>query len=101
MRTLSKISQFSKKEKLLGKIRNIITDFLKFFSLKFWKSMRCAFSVVVLSEILILHKTRYTKKNEVFNPGFFSVNVTKPVDLVTFTEELFNGKLHVLCSEVN
>ena len=25
-------------------------------------------------------------------------NVTKPADLVTFTEEILNGKLHFLCS---
>ena len=31
----------------------------------------------------------------------FSVNVTNqfPADLVTFAEEIFNGKLHFLCSE--
>ena len=27
-----------------------------------------------------------------------SVNVTKSADLVTFTEEIRNGKLHILCS---
>ena len=38
-----------------------------------------------------------------FAVRIFSVNVTKSqetVDLVTFTEEIPNGKLHLLCSEI-
>ena len=38
-----------------------------------------------------------------FSVKVFSVNVTKfakklPADLVTFTEEILNGKLYLLCS---
>ena len=35
-------------------------------------------------------------KNEVFHYGFLQV----PADLVTFTEEIHNRKLHFLCSEI-
>ena len=31
----------------------------------------------------------------------FLVNVTKSADLVTFTEETVNGKLHFLCSAIS
>ena len=35
-------------------------------------------------------------KNEVFHYGFLQV----PADLVTFTEEIHNRKLHFLCIEI-
>ena len=41
-------------------------------------------------------------KNESFPLRIYSVNVTKSArncGLVTFTEEILNGKLHFLCSE--
>ena len=46
------------------------------------------------------------QKMKFFIKDFFSVDVTKSAgnrqetaDLVTFTEEILNGKLHFLCSE--
>ena len=40
-------------------------------------------------------------KNEVFHQGFLQEmlpNPQFPADLITFTEEILNGKLHFLCS---
>ena len=45
----------------------------------------------------------YCTKKKGFPLKIFSVNVTKyvfPVDLVKFTEEILNGKLHFLCSDI-
>ena len=40
---------------------------------------------------IFLHCTAQKKIN--FSPNISQVNVTKYADLVTFTEEIFNGKL--------
>ena len=50
-------------------------------------SIKCVFN------ILVLHITAQKMK---FSRKISSVNVTKS-DLVTFTEEILNGKLHFLC----
>ena len=42
--------------------------------------------------------TRHTaQKNKVFHYGFLQ----ETADLVTFTEEICDGKLHFLCSDIN
>ena len=43
-----------------------------------------------------LHKKKWS-----FSFKIFSVNVTEADDLVTYTEEILNGKLHFLSSEMN
>ena len=59
------------------------------------------FSYLYTLIIFSLVKTLHTAKNWSFPIRISSVNVTKPqipADLVTFTEEIFNGKFHLLCS---
>ena len=54
------------------------------------------FPIYVKKRVQTLHKKRS------FPLRIFSVNATKSTgnaNLVTFTEEILNGKLHFLCSE--
>ena len=51
---------------------------------------------------LVIRKIHCTK-NKVFHYGFLQYiwpNPQFPADLVTFTEEIRNGKLHFLCSDL-
>ena len=46
-------------------------------------------------------RTITAQKNEVLNEGFLqymSLNAQFPADLVTFTDEILNGKLHFFCA---
>ena len=49
----------------------------------------------ILQQPLSVHCT----KNESFSVWISSVNVKKATDLLTFTEEILNGKLNFLCSD--
>ena len=63
--------------------------------------LQVLFSYLCTLIIFSLVKTLHTAKNWSFPLRISSVNVTKPqipADLVTFTEEIFNGKFHLLCS---
>ena len=55
-----------------------------------------------LKEIVNLFFTQHTVQKKVFHYGFLQwirLNPAGTADLVTFTEEILNGKLQVLCSD--
>ena len=52
--------------------------------------------------LIITTNTVHTaQKKWSFQLRISSVNVQFPADLVTFTEEIINGKFHFLCSDKN
>ena len=53
----------------------------------------CRFSTEIT---LALHLHKHCAKNQIFQEGFLQ----ETADLVTFTEEIPNRKLHFLCSEI-
>ena len=68
-------------------------------SRSFWKDMP-VFQVLCLLYYYINFKQVTLHKKSSFPLRISSINVTKsqfPADLVTFTEEILNGKLHFLC----
>ena len=63
--------------------------------------------IMIASDFVLRKKKKINKKKKnegIFPLGISSVNVTESAvwpnqqDLVTFTKEIFNGKLHFLCS---
>ena len=63
--------------------------------------------IMIASDLVLRKKNKKNKKKKnegIFPLGISSVNVTESAvwpnqqDLVTFTKEIFNGKLHFLCS---
>ena len=63
--------------------------------------------IMIASDFVLRKKNKKNKKKKnegIFPLGISSVNVTESAvwanqqDLVTFTKEIFNGKLHFLCS---
>ena len=71
------------------------------FKTKWWNSLT-RFFVAIPIPVPCESPPKRLHKNWSFPLRISSVNVTKsavPADLVTFTEEILNGKLHFLCSE--
>ena len=84
---------------LKGLLKGIILIWL---DSKITASSKLVFLYNFFQRNLINLITSHCTKNEVFHYGFLQSmwpNPQETADLVTFTEEIRNGKLHFLCSE--